>query len=113
MRSFLATLAFLASPGLAQEAANLGMAPGVMVNTTISINAPMSAADPAGRQAEEDAHRKVLYTRSAGECAMLIDTVARSCTVVAVNVSTQVNTAPGQPDYLYATVSISMQVELK
>ena len=117
MRAALTTLiATLAFPALAQDTGEMtmsGMPPGVAFNTSISINAPLTGLDPAAKAAEEDAYRKSLYTRSVGECAVLTETVAKSCVVTGVNVSTQINSNPGQPDYLYATANILMQVELK
>ncbi|MGL4235528.1 hypothetical protein [Tabrizicola sp.] len=86
---------------------------GIMFNTSISINAPLTATDRAGKAAEEEAYRKDLYQRSVGECVTLMDTIATKCEVTSVNVSTQINSNPGQPDYLYATSNITMQVELK
>jgi hypothetical protein len=117
MRAALLTLTtILALPAQAQDTADpamMGMPPGIMFNTSISINSPLMAADATAKAAEEDAYRKSLYARSVSECATLLEAIAKTCTITAVNVSTQINTNPGQPDYLYATANISMQVELK
>lgn len=86
---------------------------GVMFNTSISLNLPLMAADQAGKLAEEEARRKELYTRSVRECEILLDSIAASCTITGINVSTQTNSSPGQPDYLYASSNIAMQVDLK
>ncbi|WP_374397907.1 hypothetical protein [Tabrizicola sp.] len=90
-----------------------GAASGIMVNSSISLNLPLLAADPAARQAEEEGHRRDLYQRAIRECAVLLDSIASSCTITSVSVSTQVNSNPGQADYLYATANIAMQVALK
>lgn len=87
--------------------------PSVVLSSSISINLPLTAADPAGRQAEEDARRRDLYQRSVRECELLLDSIAASCVVTAISVSTQVNSNPGQADYLYATSNITMNVALK
>ncbi len=100
-------LATTATPGQAVAAS------GIMVNSSISLNLPLLAADRAARQEEEESHRRDLYTRALRECAVLLDSIARACTITAVSVSTQVNSNPGQADYLYATANIGMQVELK
>lgn len=117
MRAALLTLTtILALPVQAQDTADpamMGMPPGIMFNTSISINSPLMGADATAKAAEEEAYRKSLYTRSVGECAALTETIAKSCVITAVNISTQINSNPGQPDYLYATANISMQVELK
>lgn len=86
---------------------------GFMFTTSISINLPLTASDPIARAAEEMGYRRDLYQRSVGECALLMETVAVSCEVTGINVSTQINSNPGQPDYLYASSTINMQVDLK
>lgn len=86
---------------------------GIMLNSSISLNLPLLAPDRAGRQAEEDGYRRDLYQRAVRECAVLLDSIATSCTATSISVSTQINSNPGQADYLYATASITMQVELK
>jgi hypothetical protein len=110
-------LALTAGPTLAQDEAGdtstmAGVA-GIMFNTSISLNLPLTATDRAGKQAEEDGFRRDLYARSVQECALLLDSIAKTCTVTSVSVSTQVNSNPGQPDYLYLSSNIAMQVELK
>ena len=86
---------------------------GIMFNTSISLNLPLLSADRDGKIAEEDAYRRGLYARTVGECAALLETIAKSCVVTSVSVSTQINSNPGQADYLYASANIAMQVELK
>lgn len=109
-------LSVLAVPALAQEETD-GFFPGemggVMFNTSFSINAPMTATDLAGKAAEEDAYRASLYARSSAECELVLATIAATCEVTSVNVSTQVSASPGQPDYLYASANVTMQVKLK
>lgn len=105
-------------PGLAvaqdtaEPAAEAAVA-GTSLNTSISLNLPLTARDAAGRRAEEDAYRMDLYARSVKECALLLESIAKTCVITSINVSTQVNSNPGQPDYLYVSSNISMQVELK
>lgn len=111
----LATALILCAPlAWAQDAAAPAEAAlGIMVNTSLSLNLPLTATDPAARQAEEDGYRRDLYTRSVGECRLLLDSIAKSCVITGISVSTQTNSNPGQPDYLYASSNITMQVELK
>lgn len=112
--TILATALILSAPlARAQETATADGAMGIMFNTSISLNLPLTGTDVAARQAEEDVHRRNLYTRSVGECRVLLDSIAKSCVITAVSVSTQTNSNPGQPDYLYAASNITMQVELK
>jgi hypothetical protein len=108
----------LATEGTAQDTAaataalGLPPLPGILVTTSISLNIPLAALGPEERQAEEDRYRRGFYERATGECAILLETVAKSCEVTSLNISTQINSSPGQPDYLYATANITMQVEL-
>ncbi|MFO1202693.1 MAG: hypothetical protein U1E58_08660 [Tabrizicola sp.] len=106
----------LSSPVLAEDLAGnaTAMLPsGIPFNTSISLNLPLTATDSTGRQAEEDNHRKAIYARSVRECDLLLDSVAKPCVITGISVSTQITTNPGQPDYLYVSSNISMQVELK
>jgi hypothetical protein len=86
---------------------------GIMFNTSISLNLPLTAPDRAGRLAEEEGHRKDLYDRSVRECAILLESIASACTITGISVSSQINSNPGQADYLYVSSNIVMQVALK
>ena len=115
----LLTLGLALAPALVQAedvattASMSGVPTGIMFSTSISLNLPLTAPDSVGKQAEEDSRRRDLYARSVKECALLLDTIAKSCAITSVNVSTQINGSPGQPDYLYLSANIAMQVELK
>ena len=110
----LSTVVILCAPlARAQEDTMPAEAAGIMFNTSISLNLPLTANDRAARQVEEDGYRRDLYARSVDECRVLLDSIAKSCTITSISVSTQTNTNPGQPDYLYASSNIAMQVELK
>ena len=89
------------------------MMSGVYFSTSISVNAPLLAPDAMAKEAEEDAYRQRLYVRAVKECEGLMATIAKSCVITNVSVSTQVNSSPGQPDYLYGTANITMTVDLK
>jgi hypothetical protein len=105
--------AALAEDSVAMTDGSAGPAQGFMFSTSISLNLPLTAPDNAARAQEEEQHRRDLYQRAVGECALLLDTVAKACEITSINVSTQINSNPGQPDYLYASANITMQVELK
>lgn len=117
MRVTVLGLVLAASPlaALAQEPAvpETAATGGVMFNTSISLNVPLVAPDAAGKLAEEEEHRRALYARSVRECQILLDSIASACTITAINVSVQTNSSPGQPDYLYASSAITMDVTLK
>lgn len=121
MRAKVLTLALALGSGFAraEEVASTTTtgtsvaASGIFVNSSLSLNLPLAGADRAARQAEEDAYRRDLYTRSVGECQVLLDSIAKSCTITSINLSTQINSNPGQPEFLYVSSSITMQVALK
>lgn len=108
-----AALSLAASVAGAQETATPSGMAGVAFNTSISLNLPLTASDPAAKLAEEEGHRKDLYARSVRECAILLETIATACAITGVSVSSQINSNPGQPDYLYVSSNITMQVDLK
>jgi hypothetical protein len=87
--------------------------PGIAISTSISLNLPLTATDRVGKIAEEEGYRRDLYARSVKECEVLLERIAASCTITSVNVSTQLNSSPGQPDYLYASSTITMEIVLK
>ncbi len=110
-------LAVGAMPVLAQDPATDGGAAtnpsAVILTSSISINLPIAAADSAARQAEEDKTRRDLYVRSARECDLLLDSIAATCAITSINVSSQINSTPGQADYLYASSTINLEIALK
>jgi hypothetical protein len=117
LATLVLTLGLGVGPALAEDLATdtstmAGMG-GIAFNSSISLNLPLIALDRAGKQAEEDGIRRDLYARSVQECDLLLESIAKSCAITSVNISTQVNSNPGQPDYLYVSSNITMQVELK
>lgn len=73
----------------------------------------MTGSDRADKLAEKEQHQTELYVRSVRDCAVLLNSAAKDCTIIRISVSSPTNSDPGQPDYQYASSSISMQVELK
>ncbi|NJM83546.1 MAG: hypothetical protein HC844_14665 [Tabrizicola sp.] len=93
-----ATLA-VAQPALGQEvvSSDAAGATSLSINTSFSINAPMVASDPEGIAAEDKAYREEMYRRSVTECDILLASLAKSCSIVSVSVTTQVNRNPASP----------------
>jgi hypothetical protein len=108
-------LAVLAGPALADEAATVpsGMAGGISVSSSYSVNAPVTGAGQAAMDAEEREYRRAMYSRATTECEDLLATIAANCALTSISVSSQVNAYPGQPPTLYVSVSVTAQVELK
>jgi hypothetical protein len=118
MRNTLLTLLCLsATTAFAQDTApdeSQAILPGgIAISTSYSLNGPMLAKTPQGSALEEQGYRKSLYQQSAKECADLLDTIATTCTVTNISVSTQITRQTGMTDQIYASGSVTLQVELK
>lgn len=116
MRLIVSTaLVLFAFPALAQEeaATDPSMIGGVAINTSYNFSGPMVAKTADESAAEEQAYRKQMYALSAKECDDLLATIATTCTVASISVSTQVSRSPGMADQMYATGNVTLQVELK
>ena len=118
MRCFFAalTLALTAAPALAESNAIALPATGpVNVNVSYNLQLPAGPGPDTAEllsSAERDA-RKSMYTLAAKECEALLATIASSCQITAINVSTQINRYPGQVPTLYISSNVSMQIALK
>jgi hypothetical protein len=117
-RPFVALPLALAAPlpALAQDPTlALSAQPGGPVSVSISyaINETLTTLDPAAVAALDAKHREIMLKRADGECASLLATIATDCAVTAINISTQVNSYPGQPPALYVSSSVNLQVTLK
>jgi hypothetical protein len=117
IRQALAVLALAAPlPAIAQETAlSLPAQPGgpVSVSVSYAVNETLNSVDPEAVAALDAAHRAAMMKRADGECAALLATIATDCAVIAINISTQVNSYPGQPPALYVSSTVNLQVTLK
>ena len=105
-----AVTAAMAQDGPAAEAA---LPDGVTVNTSYNISGPMAAKSAADEAVEDQQYRTQLYVLSAKECADMLASIAKSCSIVNISVSTQITRQPGIATQMYATGNVSMLVELK
>jgi hypothetical protein len=85
----------------------------VQVNVNYSLQASLPGGTAADFIAEEQKMKRAMYERTTRECAELLATVALTCTIAAINVSTQITQNYGQVPTLYVNTSVSMQVKLK
>jgi hypothetical protein len=121
MLRLIALLALcLATPAMADltmgtPAAPAGGPPGgpVAVNVSYAINETILSTAPEALAALDAAHRKTLMLRAEGECAAFLATIATDCAVTGINISTQVNSYPGQPPALYVNSNVSLQITLR
>ena len=107
-----AALICLALPALAQEAETSPATQPVFVNVSYSLNVPFDAAD-ADAVEKDRAYSKAMYARSAGDCADLLATIAATCKLTNISVSTSVNNYPGQPVTISVSLNTTLEVSLK
>jgi hypothetical protein len=108
--------AMLAQSALAEDAAlTAPSVPGgpVTVNVSYAINETIQSMEPEAIAAMDQAHRRTLMLRAKAECADFLATIAGDCAVTSINISTQVNSYPGQPPTLYVTSNVTLQITLR
>ena len=108
MKHFLFVLLalFAAAPALAQKQT-------IQVSASFSAQVLALGENEALLATQERTLKRSMYERAARECEDLRATIALSCPIANVNVSTQINRTYGQPPTLYVNSSVSMQVTLK
>jgi hypothetical protein len=85
-------------------------APGsIMVQTTLSISVPADAGKDM-REQTEDA-QKTFYQMAAGQCALVLETIADDCQITAMNNNTDFNR--NVKNEIFIRGSVSMAVKLK
>jgi hypothetical protein len=108
LRTLLAVALFaaLASPALAAG-------PAVSVNTSYSMQVPAEAEADARISDQEKSFKRSMYERAARECEDLKATIALTCQIISINVSTQISRNPGSQSQLYVSVNVQMQATMK
>ncbi len=92
-------------------AANAGQT--IQANANYSMTVMVTTDDDAAMTGQEQKIKRSLYERAAVECRDLLATIALTCTITNINVSTQITRNYGQPPQIYANASVAMQVTLK
>ena len=85
----------------------------IQANANYSMTVMVADDDDAAMAVQEQKIKRSLYERAARECGDLIATIALTCTITNISVSTQINRNYGQPPQVYANASVAMQVTLK
>jgi len=111
----LAVLLAAAAPAMAEDRSQTAPPnPGPLtVSVSYSLNAPLTSTAPEDVAEQDRSFRRAMYERAVGECEDLLATIAASCTIGSINVSSQVNVFPGQPPTIYVSTNVSMQVTRK
>ena len=117
MRSILTLVTVLsATSAIAQDGSTSpdgSILNGVAVSTSYNISAPMVAKTEPEAVLEEQNYRQQMYLLAAKECTDLLETIATSCAVSNISVSTQITRQPGVANQMYATGSVTLQVDMK
>ena len=85
----------------------------IQASASYSMTVMVAADDDAAMAGQEQKIKRSLYERAARECGDLLATIALSCSITNINVSTQINRNYGQPPQIYANANVAMQVTLK
>ena len=104
--STTALLAALASPAYAAG-------PAIWMNTSYSLQMPADADTDTRITEQEKTLKRSMYERAARECEDLKATIAQTCQLTSINVSTQINRNPGTPTQIYVSTNVQMQVTIK
>lgn len=99
-------VAMTAIPGLAADRT-------VQVSASFNVQSAITGTTEADVTAQEQRLKRAMYARGARECADLVATIALSCSISGINVSTQINQTYGQPPTIYVNSNVNMQVTLK
>jgi len=107
-------LALITAPAFAESNTMALPAVGpVSVNVSYNLQLPAGPGTAELLSSVERNARKSMYTLAAKECEALLATIASSCQITAINVSTQINRYPSQVPTLYISSNVSMQIALK
>jgi hypothetical protein len=85
----------------------------VTASVNYTLNLPLDAADQAAEAEVERSHRRAMYAKAAKECEDLLATIAATCQITNISMSTQLNRYPGQAPTIYVNASVTMQIALK
>jgi hypothetical protein len=94
----------LAAPAETRARSSLAMKPakGVNVSVNFSIQLPLSDLSEKAIARQQESGRRLFYRLSQGECKVLLDTIAATCNLSNLNVSTRLrdhnNQAPMKLD---------------
>ncbi len=85
----------------------------IQANASFSAQIVVAIDDDVKITEQEKNLKRAMYQRSAGECTDILASIATSCSITGISVSTQVNRTYGQPPTIYVNSNVTMQVTLK
>jgi hypothetical protein len=87
--------------------------PAISVNTSYSLQVPAEGETDARIAEKEKTLKRSVYERTARECDDLKATIALTCQITNISVSTQITRYPGSPAQLYVSANVQMQITMK
>lgn len=97
---------------LASASPVLAQIPTISVNASYSLQVP-ATGDENAVSAQEKALKRSMYERAARECDDLKATIALTCQITSIGVSTQLNRNLGSPPQIYVSANVQMQITAK
>lgn len=85
----------------------------IQANASFSAQIVVAVDDEVKITEQEKSLKRAMYERSARECTDILASIATSCSITGISVSTQVNRTYGQPPTIYVNSNVTMQVTLK
>jgi len=109
------TAAAAGDKAVASDRAFTAGAGGGAIQINSSFNTQIFVANETEPQIQDEERRlkQSMYERAIGECELLRASIALSCRMTGISVSTQINSSPGNPTTLYVNANVSMEVTLK
>ena len=104
------TVNFVASDRAITAAAGGGA---IQVNSSFNTQVFVANETEPQIQEQERSLKQSMYERATGECELLRATIALSCRMTGISVSTQLTSSPGNPATLYINANVTMEVTLK
>ena len=100
---------------VASDRAFTAAAGGGAIQVNSSFNTQVFVANETEPQIQEQERslKQSMYERATGECELLRASIALSCRMTGISVSTQINSSPGSPATLYVNTYVNMEVRLK
>lgn len=85
----------------------------ISVNASYNLQMPATGDTETAITDQERLLKRSLYERAARECDDLKATIALTCLITNISVSTQISRNPGAPPQLYVSSNVQMQITAK
>jgi hypothetical protein len=109
-------IGFIASAGIANAQVRPATGPNfvqISMNLNLARRAGELGANDLKPTAQSEVMRKALYESAARECASLLETIASSCQLTNLNVSTNEQAYPNQPPMVNVSMNATYSIALK